>query len=195
MGTHEDGFQLNEGKTLDVPNESGVKQSEVTKQPVTAKREESKSNQKPDSVKTERSSAKQGGLSVKERNSSVNRNVPRGSGIKLGAPVVAQSKLNSLVNVPKQKHAPLRHVPAHAKAPFKTAPETKWVSRSGLHSSRSTARSAAISARSSSGRSAARSAGNRNPRSASSGSIPHHQASVVESRQVAQLSNPVLSLW
>ena len=196
MGTQEDGPQLNQTKNKEISSETEVKQCETAKQPVTTKQEDSKRNDKANSVKTSSSGVKTGGSSVKERGSSGNRNVARGSGVKLGAPVVAQSKLNSLMKVPKQTHAPTPHVPAHAKAPFKTAPETKRVPRSAVHSSRSTARSV-VSARSSSVRNAIRSTGNTVPRSASSGSArsrSHHQTSVVGSHQAVPLSNQILNV-
>ena len=170
MGTQEDGPQLNQTKNNEISSETEVKQCETVKQPVTTKQEDSKRNHKPDSMMATGSSVKQGGSgvttegsSVKERGSNVNRNVAPGLGTKLGAPVVSQSRLNNLIKVPKQAPAPAHHVPAHAKAPFKTAPETKRLPRSAVHSSRSTARS-------SSGKSAGRSTGNTVPRSASSGS-------------------------
>ena len=196
MGTQEDDPQSNQTKNKDVSSETEIKQCETAKQPVTTKQEDSKRNHKPDSVMTTGSSVNQGGPSVKERGANVNPNVARGSGVKLGAPVVSQSKLNSLIKVPKQTRNPANHVPAHAKAPFKTAPETKRVPRSAAHSSRSTARSV-ISARSSSSRGAIRSTGSTVPRSASSGSArsrSHHQTSVAGSHQTAPLSNQVLNV-
>ena len=192
MGTHEEGPQLSQTKNKEISSEKEVKQCETAKQPVTTKQGDSKRNHKPDSVMATGSSVKQGGSSVKQGGpsvktggSNVNRNVAHRSGVKLGAPVVSQSKLNSLIKVPKQTH-----IPAHAKAPFKTAPETKRMPRSAVHSSRSTARSSSV-------RSAVRSTESTGPRSASSGSArsrSHHQTSVAGTHQTVPQSSQVLNV-
>ena len=63
--------------------------------------------------------------------------------------VIAQSKLDRLLNKPKTSH-----VPAHVKAPFKTAPETKRIPRSRLVSGFTSRQPSARSASSGASRSA-----------------------------------------